>query len=164
MTKGKLSILVTAAILCITSTAFADKLCLQTQVNRKNFRVTNRSVVAATCPRGFTELADTSRFQGPAGAQGPAGIVNLGACRSISQTCNHSAGLNTCSASCAEGEFALQHAVATSAGAGGVCSLNYEYYALSPSYSNGIGAGIVYFTGANCSYQAQVQVRCCPTS
>ena len=164
ITKTKLSILAAAVILCITSTAFADKLCLQTTVNRKTFKTTNKSVVAATCPKGFTELADTSSFQGPAGATGERGIVNIGACRSTSQTCNHGAGLNTCSASCVEGEFVLQHSVATSAGAGGVCSLNYEYYALSPSYSNGIGAGIVYFTGANCSYQAQVQIRCCPTS
>jgi predicted nucleic-acid-binding Zn-ribbon protein len=73
----RLGILVTAAILCITSTAFADKLCLQSTVNKKTLKVTNKSVVAATCPKGYTELADTSRFQGPAGAQGAAGTFSV---------------------------------------------------------------------------------------
>jgi hypothetical protein len=76
LTKEKLSILAAAVILCVTSTAFADKLCLKIKVNRKNFKVRTKSVVAATCPRGFKELADTSKFQGPrgaAGAQGPRG-------------------------------------------------------------------------------------------
>jgi hypothetical protein len=71
--KVRLSILVTAAILCITSTAFADKLCLQSTVNKKTLKVTNKSVVAAKCPKGYTVLADTSSFQGPAGAQGATG-------------------------------------------------------------------------------------------
>jgi hypothetical protein len=75
-TKAKFSLLASVMILCITSTAFADKLCIQTTVNRKTLKATNKSVVSATCPKGFTELADTSRFQGSAGAtgaQGPAG-------------------------------------------------------------------------------------------
>jgi hypothetical protein len=71
--KTKLSILAAAVILCITSTAFADKLCLQTTVNRKTFKITNKSVVASICPKGYTELVDTSSFQGPVGATGPAG-------------------------------------------------------------------------------------------
>jgi hypothetical protein len=80
ITKTKLSILAAAVILCVTSTAFADKLCLQTTVNRKTFKTTNKSVVAATCPRGFTELADTSSFQGPAGATGASGSFNPNLC------------------------------------------------------------------------------------
>jgi hypothetical protein len=69
-TKIKLSLLVTAVILCVTSTAFADKLCLQTTVNKKTFKVTNKSVVAAKCPTGYTAIADTTSFKGPAGADG----------------------------------------------------------------------------------------------
>jgi len=162
--KAKLALLAGLMIASVASSAFADKLCLQTTVNKKTFKATNKSVVAASCPKGFTELADTSRFQGAAGATGAAGIVNLGACKSVSQTCTHSAGYNTCSVSCEQGEFVLQHSVATSAGAGGVCSLDYEYYGFSPSYTNGIGAGIIYYTGAGCSYQTRIDVRCCPVS
>ena len=73
------------ATIALGQTATADKLCLQTTVNKKTFKATNKSVVAATCPKGYTELADTSSFQGAAGAQGAAGIVNLSACRAVSQ-------------------------------------------------------------------------------
>lgn len=59
--------------IALAQTATADKLCLQSTVNKKTFKVTNKSVVAAKCPKGYTELADTSSFQGPAGATGPAG-------------------------------------------------------------------------------------------
>lgn len=72
-TRTKISLLVGCLILSVSSTAIADKLCLQTTVNKKTFKVTNRTVVAATCPKGYTAIADTSSFQGPAGAQGAAG-------------------------------------------------------------------------------------------
>lgn len=161
ITRTKIGLLVGLMVVSLASSAMAQVLCLQTTVNKRTLRATHRSVVAATCPSGFTAIANTSSFQGPAGA---AGTVNLGACRLTGQQCNHASGFNTCSASCNQGEFVLQHSVATSAGAGGVCSLNYSYYSLSPAYSNGLGAGIVYFSGANCSYQASANILCCPVS
>ena len=45
----------------------ADKLCLQTTVNKKNFKVTSRSIVDSSCPKVYADLADTSTFHGPAG-------------------------------------------------------------------------------------------------
>jgi hypothetical protein len=71
--RAKLIAVVGLSIILTTSTALADKLCLQSTVNKRTFKVTNKSVVAAKCPKGYTQLADTSKFQGPAGPQGPAG-------------------------------------------------------------------------------------------
>ena len=164
ITRTKIGLLVGLMVVSLASSAMADKLCLQTTVNRRTLRATNKSVVAATCPRGYTQLADTSSFRGATGPAGAAGTVNLGACRLTGQECNHGSGFNTCSASCNQGEFVLQHSFATSTGAGGVCSLNYSYHSMAPFYSNGLGAGMVYFSGANCSYQARVDILCCPVS
>ena len=74
MKAFKIATLILATI-ALAQTAVADKLCLQSTVNKKTFKVTNKSVVAAKCPKGYTELADTSAFQGPSGAQGPAGAT-----------------------------------------------------------------------------------------
>lgn len=159
-TKTKLSILAAAVILCVASTAFADKLCLQTKVNRKNFRATNRSVVAATCPKGFTELADTSRFQGPAGAAGARGIVNLAACGIETRTCNHGPGVNECTQNCNQGEFILQQGVSAN-GSGCNPITSHQYTAL---YSNGLGAGTTVYSAATCNYSVLLNILCCPTS
>jgi hypothetical protein len=157
ITKTKLSILAAAVILCITSTAFADKLCLQTTVNRKTFKTTNKSVVAATCPKGFTELADTSRFQGPAGARG---IVNLAACGIETRTCNHGPGANECTQNCNQGEFILQQGVSAN-GNGCNPTTSYQYTAL---YSNGLGAGTTVYSAGTCNYSVLLNILCCPTS
>lgn len=56
--------------------AQAEKLCLKAVVRGKAKKVRMRSLVAETCPRGFTELADSSSFQGAKGengSQGPKG-------------------------------------------------------------------------------------------
>ena len=70
--RGKMKALKIAtlilAILALAQSATADKLCLQSTVNKKTLKVTNKSVVAAKCPKGYTAIADTSSFQGPAGA------------------------------------------------------------------------------------------------
>lgn len=156
--RTKIGLLVGLMVVSLASSAMAQVLCLQTTVNKRTLRATHKSVVAATCPSGFTAIANASSFRGPAGT------VNLGACRLTGQECNHGSGFNTCSASCNQGEFVLQHSFGTSTGAGGVCSLNYSYHSMSPFYSNGLGAGMVYFSGANCSYQARVDILCCPVS
>jgi hypothetical protein len=161
-TKIKLSILA-AAILCITSTAFADKLCLQTTVNRKTFKTTNKSVVAATCPRNFTELADTSRFQGPAGATGARGAVNLAACRVVSNLCNlNTAG--TCDVVCADQEFVLQFTSNNSSGGCIVTNMSNSYF----TYTNGLGYGVrqatATITNGSCSYANLLNAICCPVS
>ena len=160
-TKTKLTLLVGLMILSVTSSALADKLCIQTTVNKKTFKATNKSVVAATCPKGYTELADTSRFQGATGAQGAAGIVNLGACRTTGGTCNHPAGVNTCTVDCNNGEFVLQY---TTSAMSDFCLVSQGSGSYSLTYSNGLGAGIKFFTSSSCSYQAIVTVLCCPTS
>ncbi len=71
--KISASILFALVTMAVASTAVADKVCLQTTVNKKTFKVTNKGVIAAQCPKGYTELVDTSTLQGPAGARGPAG-------------------------------------------------------------------------------------------
>lgn len=72
-TKLKISILVTAAIVCVTSAAFAEKVCLRTTVDRRTLKVTNDSLIGRACPNGYSELVDTSIFRGPEGPQGPKG-------------------------------------------------------------------------------------------
>lgn len=133
------------ATLSLVQTAAADKLCLQSTVNKKTFKVTNKRVIAATCPKGFTELADTSSFRGPAGAtgaQGPSGMLNLGACRIQSGTCNHSSGVNSCTVNCNNGEFALQYGhSANGYGCNPSPLSGTANYSLV--YSNGLGAGIL---------------------
>ena len=73
ITRTKIGLLVGLMVVSLASSAMADKLCLQTTVNKKTFKVTNKTVTAATCPKGYAELADTSSFQGPAGAAGATG-------------------------------------------------------------------------------------------
>lgn len=51
-------------------TAEAAKLCLQVSFNKKTGKTTTKRTIAASCPKGYTELVDTATFVGP---QGPAG-------------------------------------------------------------------------------------------
>jgi hypothetical protein len=145
----KMGLATVAAILLMASTAMADKVCLQTTVNKKTFKVTNKTVTAATCPKGYTAITDTP--------------LNLGACRMVGGTCNHLAGLNTCTVSCNNGEFALQY---TTAVGSDFCVVNPQYGTplYSSSYTNGLGAAVQFVSSATCSYQAVVNVLCCPVS
>jgi hypothetical protein len=161
MKIAKIAALLLATVALI-ETAAADKLCLQTTVNKKTFKVTNKRVVAASCPRGYTELADTSSFQGPAGARGAAGILNLGACRPVSNLCNlHTAG--TCDVTCADQEFVLQH-VSNNSGSCLVSNRSIVYF----TYGNGVGYGVrqstATITDGTCAYSNLVTAICCPVS
>jgi hypothetical protein len=152
----KIATLILATI-ALAQTAAADKLCLQSKVNKKTLKVTNKSVVAAKCPRGYTAIANTSSFQGPAGA------VNISACRTVSQTCYHGFGTNTCAANCANGEFVLQEY--TSINFGSCPSVNSTIgTGPSQTYSNGVSAGVIFYTFTTyaCSYTAVVNAVCCP--
>lgn len=62
--KTKLGLVTALAILLVASTAMADKVCLQTTVNKKTFKVTNKTVTAATCPKGYTALVDSPTSPG----------------------------------------------------------------------------------------------------
>lgn len=150
------------ATTALVQTAAADKLCLQTTVNKKTFKATNKSVVAATCPKGYTELADTSSFQGATGARGPAGFVNLGACRVVSNLCNLSTA-GTCDVICADQEFVLQHS-SNNSGSCIVTNTAINYF----TYTNGVGYGVrqstATFTNGSCSYSNLVIATCCPVS
>ena len=74
---------IVSAIIAISSTvfatsAFADKLCLKTTVDKRTFKVTTQSALAASCPTGYKAIADTSFFAGatgPRGATGPQGAT-----------------------------------------------------------------------------------------
>ena len=44
----KMGLATVAAILLMASTAMADKVCLQTTVNKKTFKVTNKMAVVLT--------------------------------------------------------------------------------------------------------------------
>lgn len=157
--RRTVSLFLSLVLLATASTTFAQKLCLQSTVNKATLKVTNKSVVASKCPKGYTALADTSQFRGP---QGPAGILNLGSCRPQGQVCNHSAGVNECAVSCGTGEFVLQYSVAYGNAA---CSVFLSPTGIpTASYSNGIAAGIGYTTGASCSYTVSVNAICCPTA
>jgi len=76
-----LQALVVLILFGVSTPAFSDKLCVQkkTKVSSKNdFRATRviRKVATSRCPSGFSELIDTTSFQGPiglTGATGPAG-------------------------------------------------------------------------------------------
>lgn len=157
--RKSVSLFLSLVLLATASTTFAQKLCLQSTVNKATLKVTNKSVVASKCPKGYTALADTSQFRGP---QGPAGILNLNACRFATTVCSHSAGANTCALNCNVGEFVLQFHEAT---ASDFCSISGS--SASPFnvyYSNGVGAGVTVFSAAECSYSTRINMVCCPTA
>lgn len=80
ITRIKIGILVGLMVVSLASSAMADKLCLQTTINKKTFKVTNKTVTAATCPKGYTQLADTSSFTGATGPAGASGSFNPNLC------------------------------------------------------------------------------------
>lgn len=146
-------------LLCIAAEAKADKLCLKTTVNKRTFKVTTQSMVASTCPTGYTAVADTSSFRGPAG------IVPLGSCRTQANTCTHSPNVfNSCAATCSSGEFLLSYDVSNTS------NCNPESYPVyfHANYSNGVPYGVTYYSGTiggSCNvYTATVRARCCPTT
>ena len=155
------------ATLALVHTAAADKLCLQSTVNKKTLKVTNKSVVAAKCPKGYTELADTSSFQGATGAtgaQGPAGSINLANCRKVENSCTHTA-FGVCSAFCLAGyEFVLQYNGSITNNNG--CSASTFKYDYLSKYTNGLAYSVTNFTSGNssCTYEASVYAICCPVS
>jgi hypothetical protein len=73
MNKGWFVKSLIASVCALSATANADKLCLKTTVNKKTFKATTQSVVGAACPSGYTAIADTKSFAGPAGPQGERG-------------------------------------------------------------------------------------------
>lgn len=159
--------------------ALADKLCLQSTVNRRTFAVTNRRVIAPTCPKGFVELVDTESFRGPAGPagpagatglngaigpRGPAGLLNLDACRTEYRKCSHSAGANTCTVNCRVGEFVLQNFYFGVPGPGD-CIVYQSYSGYHTSiYSNGLGYNVTVTSAASCDYYVEIYALCCPIS
>jgi hypothetical protein len=158
--RTKIGLLVGLMVVSLASSAMAQVLCLQTTVNKRTLRATHKSVVAATCPSGFTAIANASSFRGPAGAQGPAGILNLGACGIETRTCNHGVGVNECTQNCKQGEFILQQGV-SAVGNGCNPSTSMNYTAL---YSNGLGAGTTVYSSATCNYSVLLNILCCPVS
>lgn len=172
--KAKLTLIAGLMIVSVASSAVADKLCLQTTVNKKTFKVTNKRVLAATCPKGYTELADTSSFQGAAGAtgaqgaagatgaEGPAGSINLANCRKVENSCTHTA-FGLCSAFCFAGyEFVLQYNGSITDNNG--CSASTYKYDYLSKYTNGLAYSVSNFTSGNssCTYEASVYAICCP--
>jgi hypothetical protein len=75
--KNRRLLILTAGVITSLSitTAHADKLCLKTSFNRKTFKTTTVSALAAKCPSGYTAIADTDYFVGPEGEVGPQGAV-----------------------------------------------------------------------------------------
>jgi hypothetical protein len=133
------------------SPAFADKLCLKSTVNKRTLKVSHHSLIAPSCPRGYSALADISSFHG----------INLAQCRLVTDSCFHSAGANSCALSCAAGEFILQH-VARTQGNGCIPDTGGGTLVYSQGYSNGLGAGLTFFTSSTCSYEAFMSLLCCP--
>ena len=124
---------------------------------------TGKLLAAAKCAKGQTRLTTQNLGAfGLQGAQGPAGLVNTAACRGVSNTC-HLTGPGTCSVSCNNGEFVLQHA---SGFDGTVFSLNRFYY--PTAYSNQLGASILYdinavvSQGGTPSGDVTIYAECCP--
>jgi hypothetical protein len=147
------------ALLSVSAVANADKICLKTTVNKKTFKVTNQTVVAANCPSGYTVIADTRSFTGATGSQGPAGILNLAACRNVVSNCSFGAGSNNCSASCTTAEFILQQSVVVA----GACATTHSEV-FTGYYTNGLGYAVTSYSAAVCSYTHSVDIMCCPVS
>lgn len=163
ITRTKIGLLVGLMVVSLASSAMAQVLCLQTTVNKRTLRATHKSVVAANCPSGYTQLADTSRFQGPAGPAGAKGIVNFAGCRFTTNSCSHSPGLNSCDTKCNAGEFVLHHSQSVS----GSCLVEISGSGTSPATiytSTGVYAGIRLTSAGNCNYTSTVNVTCCPLS
>jgi hypothetical protein len=72
-TKIKLNVVVWIVLVAVSSPAVAEKLCLQTLVNKRTLKVTTNRVIAATCPKGFAELLDTETVKGATGPRGDKG-------------------------------------------------------------------------------------------
>jgi hypothetical protein len=74
---NRILIVLAAGVITILSAtgATADKLCLKTTVNKKTLKITTVSAIAATCPSGYTAIANTDYFVGPEGEVGPQGAV-----------------------------------------------------------------------------------------
>lgn len=53
----------------------ADKLCIKTTVNKKTLKATTVGALGATCPSGYSAIANTDYFIGPKGDTGPQGSV-----------------------------------------------------------------------------------------
>ena len=61
MGNRRLLFLATGVIAILSvSAAKAEKLCLKTSVNKKTFKTTTISAIAATCPPGYTAIANVS--------------------------------------------------------------------------------------------------------
>jgi hypothetical protein len=63
--------------------AEAAKLCLQVSFNKKTGKTTTKRTIAESCPKGYTELIDTTTFVGP---QGPAGSNGTNGANGINGT------------------------------------------------------------------------------
>ncbi len=154
--------LVKVSVVMLFSLALADKLCLQTTVNKKNFKATHRSVVAAACPKGYTELADTASFKGATGAPGQNGTLDTSKCFRREQTATGQ-GTVSANSACLVSEFVVSSA----------CSTNtYNSYLISNSLEvpiNGLlgdqayGRLTCYFDNVvpNEIYSVTAQVLCC---
>ena len=74
MTLSRFFIILFLSVFCLTS-ANAEKVCLKGNVRGKAKKVRLSTVVAESCPRGFTELLDSSSLQGPKGDTGATGAT-----------------------------------------------------------------------------------------
>lgn len=68
ITKRKIAVVCLVATV-LTTNAYAEKLCLKVAYNKKKQKVEHQSKIVDgdSCPKGFQEVTDTSRFKGDRG-------------------------------------------------------------------------------------------------
>jgi len=159
-------------LLSFITQAQADLLCARSSVKAnkkgavalgKSFQLTPGSV----CPKGYLPVFDTamvSAQQGPQGPQGVPGVVNIFACRVVTQNTVMVAGddFEEISSGCPQSEFMLTHAGSASSVNVDIISTLFNAYPNEPFPS-----GVTYYFGRN-NVGALVDVGvsasalCCP--
>jgi len=160
ITRTKIGLLVGLMVVSLASSAMAQVLCLQTTVNKKTFKVTNKSVVAATCPKGYTAIANTSSFQGPAGATGASGSFNPNLCVKRTGTASGSGTINA-QATCLVSEILVTPGCSTTSAFSYVREMNVfqSNNANFPELYGGVSCWIEDINGS--AHTVTAQAMCC---
>lgn len=154
--------------------AYADLLCAKKKARAKNGKVpfakSLQATTDATCPKGYSPVFDsgvaiTQGPSGPVGLQGPAGVLDIHRCRSVSESSVDIAGANDVAiidVACEPDEFLLTHAGSTSDLTTSPISVNFTAYG-----DEGFPAGVVYWFGRlepqnTNTVGTSVMIICCP--
>ena len=135
------------------TSAHADLLCAKKSAKvKKNGKYNIAKYLKITsggCPKGYLAVMNTDNYKGNNGAtgsQGPAGILNLGSCRSIIGTSSiiGATDVGSAIADCTSSEFLLTHGGSTDSLDVEILSVNLRGFS-----GEGFSSGVEYAFGRN---------------